>query len=208
MQGRWTILGLMLAATLAGSAAAQEKTTLHGTVIAIDSIAGGMYLRPASTESSDDESIFRLGSFMGLVSALAPSPTRLGIHQFIGDTLTLGAGLFYGDHGSLGTSYVLAPRIGAAFPIGESTSFWLRGGIAYWHNDENFGTLKALLPGGEALFVLSPAEHFAFTLGVVGEASVWGKAQPKALFGTGPVSPDRDIHVSQFGFTFGALAYF
>jgi hypothetical protein len=208
MQGRWTILGLMLAATLAGSAEAQDKTTLHGTVIAIDSIAGGMYVRPAKTDSSNDESAVRLGTFMGGLSIQAPSPTRLGIHQFLGDTLTLGIGLYYGDHGSLGTSYVLAPRIGAAFPIGESTSFWLRGGIAYWHCDENFVTMKALLPGGEALFVLTAAEHFAFTLGVVGEASVWGKAQAKSFFGGGTSSPEQDINVSQVGFSFGALAYF
>jgi len=120
--------------------------------------------------------------------------------------------LHYSDTDNLGEAFVVAPRLGVALPMGESTSLWLRGGLTY--SKQKFSllgstTMTFVMPAADALLVLSPVEHFAFTLGALAEVSAYGKVKAEAPEWLGPASESEiDASARNLGVVFGALASF
>lgn len=206
--------------SLCSSAAAQPSGGFGGGdrfAITIDNVAGVVHHRVKVGDGDTDSftSIGSLASFGPLGSLLTPgSPplTRLGFHYFASQSVSIGSGFYYNKTDDLGTAIVLAPRIGLCFPVGDSSALWLRGGLTYsrWKFD-TFGetTVTNLMPAADALFVLSPVDHFSFTLGAIAEFGVYGKIKHEPVaFGVSLGDSESDLSVSQLGLTFGALTSF
>ncbi len=128
------------------------------------------------------------------------SPPRVGFDYVIIPHLTIGGELYAwftpgqnystptGNGASTtnpnatGSSFGIAPRVGYIFGLNDTFSFWLRGGLSYYvSNWSSNGTLPngcSVTAGIDAFgldldpqLVISPVNHFAFT---VGPALDWG----------------------------------
>jgi len=205
-------------ASLASASNAQQATGFgrgDTAVLTVDNIAGVVHqrIKVGDGDSTKLTYIGSLATFGSLAAIGVPPLSRIGFHYFVDPSVSLGSGLLYSDRGNLGTSILLAPRVGFAFPFGESSAFWLRAGMTWsrWKL-EFFGsnTSTSVLPAADALFVVSPVEHFAFTVGAIAEVGVYGKLKRKQVdLGTGTASEsEQDVKASQFGLVFGALVSF
>jgi len=179
-------------------------------VVSVDSLAGILYV--SQKQGSDDaEEMVEPEHFWALQHRDATSrATRRA--PLCDQGLLPGLGLHYADHDILGTTLLVAPRIGVAFPLGETTSLWIRGGATYWHHKLELisaQTNQTVSPGGEVLFVLSPAPHFAFTLGLVARVGMGQVGAHVHVLSVGNQSKHKeDLRMIEMGLTFGALVYF
>lgn len=128
------------------------------------------------------------GLVVGLLSPLQDSrlsvPARVGYHRFLSDGLSLGLLASYLENGVSTTTWMVGPRVGYSFPMGNDLSFWLRGGINYTSMDIGFGlgTMESwnLLGAGDLLFVYTPVEHVGLIFGAVAEFGLAGKMSIKS----------------------------
>jgi|GEM_PF-2584225 len=198
---------------------AQQAATFPGSdrsIVTIDGLAGIVHQR-SKVGNDDTQTITAVGTpattgaFYGFLMPGVPVVTRPGFHYLVTDYLSVGSALYYSDSDNFGSVILLAPRVGLLFPVGASSAFWLRAGLTYQRWKVSlFGetTVNTALPGVEALFVLSPVEHFAFTIGGMGEISVYGKAKTQVSFFGNSTSGEEDVSTSQLGLTFGTLISF
>jgi hypothetical protein len=118
------------------------------------------------------------------------------------------------------TYWGLAPRIGYIVALGHVLSFWPRAGIEY-HNVSSSTFNGTASPSvtefaveGEAMFVISPWNHFGFTVGPTVDIPVTGKSTSASAVATGtgttgaatPTSQNSTMF--QIGVSAGMLGHF
>ncbi len=115
-------------------------------------------------------------------------------------------------------AFLISPRIGYAIMFTRVIGLWPRGGFSYsrlhaeWTNPpapDRFETSAWLLDlDFEALLVISPAPHFAFTLGPIVDLGLTGgssyKQSPPPQF----PQPNGSVRMHNYGLAFGLLGYF
>lgn len=157
------------------------------------------------------------GLIIGQLSPMQDSrlsvPARIGYHRFISDGLSLGLLASYLENGVSTTTYMVGPRVGYSFPMGDDLSFWLRGGINYTALEVGvgFGTMEAwnLLGAGDLLFVYTPVPHVGLIFGAIAEFGVAGEMTLKASIpGIGGSSESEDIRQIFIAGTMGLLLDF
>jgi hypothetical protein len=152
---------------------------------------------------------------LGWRGRAVPTPfevPRFAFDVFVIDGLSVGGALGYGSLSSEdddgdeedGSEFIFAPRVGYVWMFSDVAGFWLRGGFTYHSSDDFFfgGDESGLALTVEPTFVLSPAEHFAFTVGASADFDVTGEWDP-------PGNPgDRDRRYWSIGIQLGMLGYF
>lgn len=179
-------------------------------VIVIDNLAGFMWER-ATTDTNQQAGTYTGGFLSPLGGLTLSNPTRLGYHRFLGRYVSIGMGLGFGKT-KLGdgdyTSYVAAPRLGFAYAFSPFSAMWLRGGIAYSALNRSGDTSEmkswSLQPGGELLFVSTPAHHVGVMFGFVMEWGVDGKSKSEQK-GANPMAVEQSVKNRFVGTTFGML---
>jgi hypothetical protein len=214
-------LFVVASAAAASSSLAQEApfSERAKVVVALDNLGGFVHTSTkVENQAASGSNVF--GQF-------ATTPiARLGVHYFLADHLSLGAGLIYSyeklDISAIGsggnTTLGIAPRIGFAIPSSASTAFWLRAGVTYVHTsaDNTDSTTWQLMPAAEAFLVLTPVPHFGVTIGpfveygAVGKKSSCSNNVPVGGAGGGAASlcTDRDLNILYVGLSVGLLADF
>lgn len=199
----WLVAHPALAQTTdAAAGALGSKTSL---MLSLEHLGGYSYVayeREGSPKSHGHE----IGLFV-------PTPlggrARLGAHYFVAPPLSLGVLTSYSDNDDFGTYVLIGARVGAAFPMSASTSFWLRGGIAYAQTTTDSGGSEAgysaLLPGGEALLALKPVEHLGFLVGGAFETAVGGKYERTVDSPGASSSDERDYKHMEVAFAMGVF---
>ncbi|MEB2313386.1 MAG: hypothetical protein OZ928_16195 [Polyangiaceae bacterium] len=196
----WSVAALLAAS--AASASGGAFSTEYPAVLTVENLGGAMYLRSEVDGGPASEAV-ATGTFTTFSPAYQPLP-RLGFHYFVAEPLSLGLGVHYSDLERLGSSLELAPRVGVALPFDSGTALWLRGGATYFRYDlAGAGVVSGFAPGGEALLVLGPVDHFAFLVGAHFSVSTGA-----TMKGAGDAAGSADISLMQAGLTFGVLADF
>ncbi len=170
------------------------------TVVVLDHLVGvtDTSVRP---ESGRSLGLLEIGTPNGL--GLLPSGlARLGVHQFFGDVVSLGAGVHWSTF-ELGSNELtvlsLSPRLGFAVPFSATSALWLRAGYTYLRaSDDDDAVQSEGLIGTELQYVSTPAPHFGWTLGPMAEIGVTGEAR---INGGAAAKLKRRV----FGATFGIL---
>lgn len=190
------LVALLGAATwlFAPAALAQEGKALGSKgsfVLSLEHLGGYSYTRfkvdsplGGDSESLDNHQIGLFTPFIGPFGAHA----RLGFHYFVAPPISLGGIASYSDNDYFGTFTLIGIRVGAAIPMSDSTSIWLRGGISYARTKLELGssetTYSAFVPGGEALFAFKPLDHFGFLAGGLFETTVGAKYESESQLGS------------------------
>lgn len=198
-----------------GTAVAQDFGEQSALVFSADRLFG-IHFSHVSTEvpgESDRETDWT-GINLGWRGRGPTTPfdvPRLAFDIFVVDSLSLGGALGYAsvtgedqDNEDFDwNGLIVAPRVGYVWMFSDVAGFWLRGGFTY-HSAEldffDFGEESGLALTVEPTFVLSPAEHFAFTVGASADFDVTGSADE----GDG----DLDRSYRSFGIQLGLLGYF
>ena len=116
------------------------------------------------------------------------------------------------------TYWGVAPRIGYVVPLGRMLSLWPRAGVEY-HNVSSSSVNGSVSPSvtqfsveAEAMLVISPWNHFGFTVGPTLDVPISGKSTSPSATGTGttgtatPTSIDSAMF--QLGVSAGMLGHF
>jgi hypothetical protein len=141
---------------------------------------------------------------------------RLGFDYTVVDRLTIGGdALAYFTVGGTGpkvTMFGISPRVGYVLPLGSAVSLWPRAGVTYdsvsYANNDNYGNSSPttqLAADLEALFVISPVEHAALTLGPVVDIPITGKTQTFYHTGVGDMAGSTDQSQFHVGVSAGLL---
>ncbi|MGA7121010.1 MAG: hypothetical protein WBY94_12980 [Polyangiaceae bacterium] len=188
-----------------------------------------------SDGSSDTQSTFSIalmnnGPF-GVFSSFYNLP-RLGLDWLPIRNLTLGgAAWFYADlqasesqtpaHSNVSTSvdrprvtyWGLAPRVGYIIGLGDKTSVWPRLGVEY-HNvstsdvGSGSGSITQFALEAEAMFVVSPWDHFGFQVGPTADIPLSGSQTVSATVAGTTTSAKVDSSMLQLGVSAGMLGHF
>jgi hypothetical protein len=133
---------------------------------------------------------------------------RIGVDYFVIDHLSLGGTVGFastnmnGDvNGADQTGFLFGPRVGFATMFNKWAGIWPRGGITYYtfsgSNDLDYDQLAFT---AECMFVLQPAEGFAFLVGPTFDYGLTGHMQ------AGPYG--ADLHEHAFGiFSVGLMGW-
>ncbi|HEX3344583.1 MAG TPA: hypothetical protein VHS09_08415 [Polyangiaceae bacterium] len=114
------------------------------------------------------------------------------------------------------TYWGLAPRIGYVIPLGEKLYIWPRAGIEY-HSvstsdvGNGSGSIQQFAIDAEAMLVISPWNHFGFTVGPTVDIPVTGEQTLTSASSTGTTatSPTKvDSAMFQVGLSAGMLGHF
>jgi hypothetical protein len=116
------------------------------------------------------------------------------------------------------TAFVLSPRVGYVLGLGKLLSLWLRGGMTfYWLNTDYPvpapRTLSARVSGLsldlDPTLMISPFEHLAFTVGLLVDLPLTGKATGESTTGAGMSnSTSVDQTYRNIGIVFGMVGRF
>jgi hypothetical protein len=116
------------------------------------------------------------------------------------------------------TYWGIAPRIGYVVALGEVVSLWPRAGIEY-HNVSASSVNGSVSPSvdqfaidAEVMLVISPWNHFGFTVGPTIDVPISGKSTSASATGTGTTGPATatsfDSAMFQVGVSAGMLGHF
>jgi len=233
-----------LAATLAGSAHAEEGQGIHrfgspGFIVSADRLLPLLSYQSIKTTqsdgSSDTQSSFSIalmnnGPF-GVFASFYNLP-RLGLDWVPIRNLTLGgAAWFYADlqasdsktpaHSNVSTTndrpkvtyWGVAPRVGYIFALGDKLSLWPRLGVEY-HNvstsdvGSGSGSITQFALEAEAMFVVSPWNHFGFQFGPTADIPFTGSQTISATVAGTTTSIKVDSSMFQIGVSAGMLGHF
>jgi hypothetical protein len=113
------------------------------------------------------------------------------------------------------TYWGIAPRVGYIIPLGEKVYLWPRAGIEYHHVDssdvgEGSSSVTQLAFEAEAMLVISPWNHFGFTVGPTLDAPITGEQTTANTSASGmtTVSNRVDSAMWQVGLSAGILGHF
>ncbi len=210
--------GIAAGVSLASPAQAQDAEpttggfgTKYPLVLSLENLGGVMYTR-YERDGSEAQGTLHTGTFIGnfasLLGGAAPIP-RIGVHYFVAPPLSIGLLMSYSDNDNFGTTSLIGARVGAAFPISDSTALWLRGGILYTSTKTKLlgdSTVSDVRPGGDLLFAIEAVDHFGFLIGGHFEIGVNGKIETDNPLGSGTV--ERDFKYMEAGLTAGVFADF
>ncbi len=176
MQRTWIALTLLVLSLLV-SAQASAQETFYGAGeinVALERGFGVHYVhRNIDPPGGDDFDWDGTTIGLGWYGALTPLHWARGAFDvFVIDQLSIGGSLgFYAQSGDPdGDGLIIAPRVGYAIPLSDLFTFWPRGGISYYDQDDN--NLFAL--SGEAMFVLTPHPNWGILLGATLDIGVAG----------------------------------
>lgn len=138
------------------------------TVLVVDHLIG--VSRASVSEVDDDDSFHVTTVGSGItVAPFAGTSLVFGVHQFVTDSVSIGAGLQYAYASGSTSKYTVLgfqPRIGFAVPVSPASAFWFRAGGGYTHWDyEGDATENDWSVGGEIFYVYTPVSHFGVTFG-------------------------------------------
>ncbi len=104
------------------------------------------------------------------------------------------------------TYWGVAPRVGYVFRMGDKVSLWPRAGIEYNNVTSNDSSVSvwALAVDLEAMLVISPWNHFGFTVGPTADIPIAGKQ----TLTSGTISSQVDSSMLQVGLSAGMLGHF
>ena len=110
------------------------------------------------------------------------------------------------------TYWGIAPRVGYIVPMGDKASFWPRAGVEYHSVTSSDGSVAVnqFAVEVEAMLVISPWNHFGFTVGPTADIPISGK-RTIAVPGTGgaaATSTSVDSAMLQVGLSAGMLGHF
>jgi hypothetical protein len=176
-------------------------------VLALENVGGVARERFDSDSSEDASTLTQAGLFTPLVfPASTGARMRLGLHYFVAPPISLGALLSYSDNDEYGDYLQAGARVGVAFSLSPSTAIWLRAGAVYVRTEFGFGdsttTTSNIVPGGEALLVMRPVDHFGFLLGPFFDIGVNGKIEDDDS------DASADFDYMAYGLSFGVLGDF
>jgi hypothetical protein len=117
------------------------------------------------------------------------------------------------------TYWGVAPRVGYVIPLGHTLAFWPRAGVEYHNvatssvNGSTSTTITQFSLEAEALLVISPWNHFGFTVGPTADIPITGHTTSQTAAGTGAAgapstSTSVDSAMLQFGVSAGMLGHF
>jgi opacity protein-like surface antigen len=116
------------------------------------------------------------------------------------------------------TYWGIAPRVGYIIPMGDKLSLWPRAGIEY-HNvsySSDVGSASSSVNQfaieAEAMFVISPWNHFGFMVGPTLDAPISGEQTSVVSTTTGTTTTTSEVRVDskmwQVGLSAGMLGHF
>jgi hypothetical protein len=116
------------------------------------------------------------------------------------------------------TYWGLAPRVGYVVPLGDVLSLWPRAGVEYHNvsasrvNGEVSPSVTQFALEAELMLVISPWDHFGFTLGPTIDIPIDGKSTSSSATGTGTTgmatATSFDSAMFQIGASMGMLGHF
>jgi hypothetical protein len=113
------------------------------------------------------------------------------------------------------TYWGVAPRVGYIIPMGDKLSFWPRAGVEY-HNvsssdvGSGSGSTTQFAFDAEALLVISPWNHFGFTVGPTVDVPITGEVTTTSATTAGGTSTSTRENSAMFqvGLSAGVLGHF
>lgn len=201
--------------------------------VTAENLFGLSFDRFGYDQSSGERSIAntRFGLLMGDRSSAGavfkPTGPWVGVHYFVIPSLSVGASLgFEWESGSTtrptGTnatqttdtasraSFVFAPKVGYALMLTDMMGFWFRGGPTIARtgysdpNDTGSSSVLVWMLSADALFVLTPVQHFAFFVGPQANLSFAGTYAVEAMNTT----TSWDAGFRNFAIGAGFIGYF
>jgi hypothetical protein len=186
---------LLVATLAAGSTFAQADPRKGQVTIAVERLFG-FHTWHTEIEGRPDSDSTAFG-LMWARSETAFHQPRAAIDFFLTDGLSLGGSVAYyswsGDTDRNG--FLLYPRVGYGMGLGQSVTFWPRGGITYFSEEAPGGNPKydQVAMSFEAMFVLWPRRDWGIQIAPTLDLGLSGKAG------------DDDFQQRAFGVTFGLL---
>jgi hypothetical protein len=168
-----------------------------------------------------------------LDDAISPHGPQLGGHYFFAPSMSIGATLGYESRGGSVagppvppqaivtnnkpdvSTFVFIPRFGYALPLTPALGFWFRGGLGIYrmgqsdpNDSRNKEAFTVWLLSLDALFVVSPAQHFAFFVGPQADISFAGSHSATVIRGNVAIEGSQNYSYRDIGLGAGLLGYF
>jgi len=188
---------LLLGTLATGAAAAQAHPRKGQVTIAIERAFGFHTWHTEFNDEDDTEDDASAFGLFWLRSETAFHQPRAAVDFFLTDGLSLGGSLAYynwgGDRDR--TGFLFYPRVGYGMGLGDSVTFWPRGGLTYFSEEEAGGNPKydQLALSFEAMFLLWPRPNWAIQIA------------PTLDLGVSGSRGDDDFSQRAIGVTFGML---
>lgn len=186
---------LALGTLISGKALAQAQPHKGQVTIALERVFG-FHTWHTEIEGQEDRDASAFG-LLWLRSETAFHQPRAAVDFFVTDGLSLGGSLgFYSWSGDAErTGFLLYPRVGYGISLGDSVTFWPRGGLTYFSEEPPGGDPEytQLAMSFEAMFVLWARRD-------------WGiQIAPTIDLGLSGEAGDADFSQRALGVTFGML---
>jgi len=180
-------------------------------------------LEPGNSEISTTTQTI---GFIAQGEATSPySVPRLALDYFVADGVSLGGSIGYATsssetetsaggatvttEGDPTTAFLFSLRGGYAHMFSQSAGIWPRLGFTYYNlgTEDADGTgeftVSGFALGLEVQFVLSPVEHFAFTVGPSFDVGLGGSSEVS----NGGTSTETDMTITDIAITVGVLGW-
>ena len=113
-------------------------------------------------------------------------------------------------------SFLFMPKVGYALMLTNTLGFWFRGGLGFFRlgisdgaDSRNKQSFTYWLLSADALFVVSPVQHFGFYVGPQADLSFTGSHSVTRVLGGGVVSEvSANSSFRDIGIGTGLIGYF
>ncbi len=158
---------------------------------------------------------------------------QVGGHFFVWPSISLGGTIGYESRGGSVTpapvggvqlatqskpdaaSFIFMPKIGYALMLTNTLGFWFRGGIGVFRlgvsnadDSRNKDSFTYWLLSGDALFVVTPAQHFGFYVGPQADFSISGSHGVTRVVGGVVTDVSYSASLRDLGIGTGLIGYF
>jgi hypothetical protein len=165
-----------------------------------------------------------------LDSGGSPHDPQVGGHYFVIPSLSIGGTIGYESRGGSFTpapagnmirptqpkddvaTFIFMPKVGYVLMLNDVLGFWFRGGPSFVRVGSSDGTDSRIkesvsfwLLSVDALFVVSPVQHFAFYVGPQGDISFAGSRSQTNVMG---VTVSNNMSFRGIGIGTGLIGYF
>jgi hypothetical protein len=164
--------------------------------------------------------------------SISPHGPQVGGHYFFAPSMSIGATLGYESRGGSTTppptpagsitvskpdvsTFVFMPKFGYALMFTNALGFWFRGGIGIYRVGASSpvdtrvkDSMTLWLLSLDALFVVSPAQHFGFYVGPQADISFAGSHSSSFVQGGLQVENSQNLSYRDIGLGAGLLGYF
>lgn len=193
-------------ALLSARALAQDPFSFsHGgtAVVGAERIVG---LNVSSIDGAGFENADRttVGVFGSPDPATPYEVPKLTFDYFVVNAISVGGGVIVAsispDEGESSTTMILSPRLGFGLPLWRGIGGWIRAGITYYDSTQQDFDISGIGLNLDAMLVLAPSEHFAFTIGPIVDLGLSGTASRADV--------STDLKMSNFGASAGLATAF